>query len=336
MRNTVYSIKQTLLKGAAAMMAAAICITTLPGCAGSEKGGGESADSPAVTETADTSNAESASNESEAPDRSAADGSAESVEDYKVPFDESATYKKIEEILDENYESLEHDMAYDAKNRELNVYFQAPDNLRAALMTQDADLLKSWNNFIESMQKLDEAILQVAEVGGDADAVNVYLVDKLNSENDYTSSDYVLWIRNGEVKYNYADDSSASVSSPSQNSDGSGKETEAAVDTESSAGSDGHTPTFGEQNALETAYQYLDYTAFSYTGMIDQLEFEGYTHSEAVYAADNCGAVWDQQAVKMARQYLDYSSFSRSELKEQLEFEGFTSEQAEYAVSVVY
>ncbi|MBP3872698.1 MAG: hypothetical protein J6E32_03185, partial [Lachnospiraceae bacterium] len=258
------------------MMAAAICITTLSGCAGSEKGGGESADSPAVTETADTSNAESASNESEAPDRSAADGSAlfeeimssermpadeayeqlkdvstadakqaefirklkdlkdcsgkfanttesgnrysadvafylsagkiyctvtytgyrgeikdgevtdseedgylfesepkgdlygneqdfhlyfardklhitwaetcdylldrgdgsaESVEDYKVPFDESATYKKIEEILDENYESLEHDMAYDAKNRELNVYFQAPDNLRAALMT---------------------------------------------------------------------------------------------------------------------------------------------------------------------------------------------------------
>ena len=90
------------------------------------------------------------------------------------------------------------------------------------------------------------------------------------------------------------------------------------------------------ENALEKAYQYLNYSAFSYTGLIEQLEFEGYSHSEAVYAADHCGADWNEQAVKKAKQYLDYSSFSRSGLVEQLEFEGFTHAQAEYAVNAVY
>ena len=103
-----------------------------------------------------------------------------------------------------------------------------------------------------------------------------------------------------------------------------------------SSGSDSGSATFGEKNALERAHQYLEYSAFSYTGLIDQLEFEGYSHSEAVYAADNCGADWNEQAVKKAKQYLDYSSFSRSELVDQLEFEGFTHEQAEYAVSKYY
>lgn len=92
----------------------------------------------------------------------------------------------------------------------------------------------------------------------------------------------------------------------------------------------------GERNALEKAYQYLKYSAFSYTGLIEQLEYEGYSNSEATYAADNCGADWYEQAAKKAKQYLDYSSFSRSGLVDQLEYEGFTHSQAEYGVSVAY
>lgn len=46
--------------------------------------------------------------------------------------------------------------------------------------------------------------------------------------------------------------------------------------------------TMGERNALLSAHSYLSFTVFSYTGLIDQLEFEGYTTSEATYAADNC------------------------------------------------
>jgi hypothetical protein len=70
--------------------------------------------------------------------------------------------------------------------------------------------------------------------------------------------------------------------------------------------------------------------------LIEQLEFEGYSHSEAVYAADNCGADWNEQAVKKAKQYLEHSSFSRSGLIDQLEFEGFTHSQAEYAAGMFY
>ena len=91
--------------------------------------------------------------------------------------------------------------------------------------------------------------------------------------------------------------------------------------------------TIGERNALQSAKDYLNYLGgFSYEGLVEQLEFEGYTHSEAVYAADNCGADWNEQAVIAARQYLNALSFSRQGLIEQLEFEGFTHSQAVYGV----
>ncbi len=89
----------------------------------------------------------------------------------------------------------------------------------------------------------------------------------------------------------------------------------------------------GNTNALEKAKSYLNYSAFSYKGLIEQLEFEGFSTEEATYGADNCGADWNEQAVKKAKSYLSYSSFSRSELIEQLEFEGFTAEQAAYGAS---
>lgn len=93
--------------------------------------------------------------------------------------------------------------------------------------------------------------------------------------------------------------------------------------------------TLGEQNALASALSYLDYTAFSRKGLIEQLKFEGFSTSEAEYAVKNCGADWNEQAAKMARQYLEYTSFSRQGLIEQLEFEGFTHDQAVYGVKKV-
>ena len=84
----------------------------------------------------------------------------------------------------------------------------------------------------------------------------------------------------------------------------------------------------GQKNALETAKAYLDYMPFSYSGLIEQLEYEKYSTADAVYAADNCGADWDEQAKAAAANYLDVMSFSYSGLVEQLEYEGFTHEQA--------
>ena len=94
-------------------------------------------------------------------------------------------------------------------------------------------------------------------------------------------------------------------------------------------------PTIGEKNALSNALQYLNYTAFSHSGLVRQLEYEGYSHEEAVYGADNCGADWNEQAAKCAENYLNYTSFSRSGLIQQLEYEGFTAEQAEYGATAV-
>lgn len=101
--------------------------------------------------------------------------------------------------------------------------------------------------------------------------------------------------------------------------------------TSDEATSSGET-SLGQENALQTAKDYLDILSFSYSGLVDQLEYEGYTHEEAVYAADNCGADWNQQAAFQAKSYLDIMNFSRQELIEQLEYDGFTSEQAEYGV----
>lgn len=88
--------------------------------------------------------------------------------------------------------------------------------------------------------------------------------------------------------------------------------------------------TTGQKNALNQALSYLSFSAFSYQGLIEQLEYEKYTHEDAVFAADNCGADWNEQAVKKAKSYLEFSSFSREGLIEQLEYEGFTHEQAIY------
>lgn len=93
--------------------------------------------------------------------------------------------------------------------------------------------------------------------------------------------------------------------------------------------------TMGERNALAKAEDYLAVTAFSREGLIEQLEYEGFSHSDAVYGADHCGTNWNQQAALKAQDYLNISSFSRQGLIEQLEYEGYTNSQAVYGVEAV-
>lgn len=93
--------------------------------------------------------------------------------------------------------------------------------------------------------------------------------------------------------------------------------------------------TMGQENALGSAKNYLDYTAFSYSGLINQLEFDGYSNEDATFATDNCGADWNEQAAKSAESYLEYTSFSREGLIQQLEYDGYTAEQAEYGATAV-
>lgn len=96
-------------------------------------------------------------------------------------------------------------------------------------------------------------------------------------------------------------------------------------------------------NAYNSAKGYLNYTAFSRQGLIDQLVYEQYSEEAAEFAVSQIeerGEVdWYEQAERSARQYLDYTSFSKQGLIDQLSSDAggkFTYEQAERAVESVY
>jgi len=90
--------------------------------------------------------------------------------------------------------------------------------------------------------------------------------------------------------------------------------------------------TISQQNALRTAKQYLEYSAFSRIGLIGQLEYEKYSTQDATWAVDRLNVNWNEQAARMAKAYLKFTSFSRAGLIDQLIYEGFTPQQAEYGV----
>lgn len=107
-------------------------------------------------------------------------------------------------------------------------------------------------------------------------------------------------------------------------------------DTITKSKNDDANVTNGMKNALSKAESYLQIMAFSRQGLIDQLEYDGFTYNEAVYAVDHCGADWFQQAAERAQSYLDIMSFSRQRLIDQLEYDGFSYDQAVYGVDKVY
>ena len=93
--------------------------------------------------------------------------------------------------------------------------------------------------------------------------------------------------------------------------------------------------TLAQKNAVKQAENYLSFMAFSRTGLIKQLEFEGYSTEDATYAVDNIKVDWNEQCAKKAEEYLDFMAFSHDGLYNQLEFEGFTEEQIQYGLQAV-
>jgi colicin import membrane protein len=90
-----------------------------------------------------------------------------------------------------------------------------------------------------------------------------------------------------------------------------------------------------DSQASAKAKAYLAMSGFSRSGLIHQLEFEGFENSDAAQAVDSLNVDWNEQAVRKAEDYLAMSSFSKSGLTHQLEFEGFSSSQAAYGVANV-
>ena len=101
-----------------------------------------------------------------------------------------------------------------------------------------------------------------------------------------------------------------------------------------------------EQNAYNSAKNYLDYMAFSKKGLIQQLSSEygdGYPKKvakKAVKVLEKEEKIdWTEEAKEAAENYLNTMSFSKQGLIQQLESEAgdqFTHEQAVAAVEAVY
>ena len=167
--------------------------------------------------------------------------------------------------------------------------------------------------FVSMLQK--EIIGVFAAVPDDADAQYKNTIDAIIDE---------------ITTENIASESSASTSSQSTQPQQTQPQQQATPQQSTES-----TQTISQKNALKKAGQYLDYSHFSHSGLVGQLEFEGFSTEDATWAADNCGADWNAQAAGKAQDYLDYSAFSRQGLIDQLLFEGFTQEQAEFGVNAV-
>ncbi|MBE5403396.1 prophage Lp1 protein 5 [Mycobacteroides abscessus subsp. massiliense] len=88
-----------------------------------------------------------------------------------------------------------------------------------------------------------------------------------------------------------------------------------------------------QQNAVRMAQKYIAMSPFSRKGLIEQLQYEGFSLEDATYGVDNITVDWNAQAAKHAQKYLNMSAFSRQGLMEQLIYEGYTPAQAQYGVA---
>ena len=103
--------------------------------------------------------------------------------------------------------------------------------------------------------------------------------------------------------------------------------------------------TKSQEQAIKSAKRYLEFSAFSKQGLIDQLSSEygeQFPLEDATFAVEylesNGQVNWNEQAAKCAARYLEFSSFSRQGLIDQLSSEygdKFTVEQAEYGANAV-
>jgi hypothetical protein len=91
--------------------------------------------------------------------------------------------------------------------------------------------------------------------------------------------------------------------------------------------------TVSQSNAVKKAKSYLSYSSFSRSGLIKQLEFEGFSNADSIIGVDAQKADWKVQASKKGKSYLSTSSFSLTGLIKQLEFEGFSTAEAEFGVA---
>ena len=87
------------------------------------------------------------------------------------------------------------------------------------------------------------------------------------------------------------------------------------------------------EKAAALAKEQLEQAACSRSRLIGELQAHGFSESEAVYAADHCGADWKAQAVLFAKAALqDDPDITDEALLERLTDAGFTDDETQYAL----
>ena len=209
---------------------------------------------------------------------------------------------------------------YDENEKELLLILQPPEEICKAYRSSDSGVGEVIKRISDSQIEICKNIINTLPKEY-IDTVTILEIDK-PLEEDFSLDNCLLMVQNGEEVINaYRDQNKEEV----HESNGSALETKKRAPLSS-----------GERNALVKAKDYLLVMPFSASGLKEQLEYEGYSSSEAEYAVDHCGADWYEQARKKAEDYLDIMSFSRTGLIEQLEYDGFTHSQAEYGVNQAY
>lgn len=206
----------------------------------------------------------------------------------------------------------------------------------------DDDSIEEWSRWVDEAEQIYDKSIRFLD-SSEYPELSV-CVEIINSR-DYSES--LLKVKRGVVVYDYVQDGGSSQREGhdkesdynSYNYDYNNYDYDYDDYVDSNYDSDIGETTKDDNNlssdkisALQKAKDYLAYSAFSKSGLIDQLQYEGFSEEDAKYAVDNCGADWDEQAKQKAIDYLHSTPFSKSGLADQLEYEGFSKEEAENAV----
>lgn len=236
----------------------------------------------------------------------------------------------VDEFIPILTNSLSQDGIFPTDSKDMEtfyfLYFEGENENNSLLITMDDNRFIESMNFDAGIKNFDSVCKSCIEI------LNINIgADKLMKD---LKSDQIIIEQN--FSFDLSEDGLIILSSGGKSTISESEDLDHDWRIENNnAGQSNSQLTVGQENALRSAKNYLDYYAFSRNGLISQLEYEGFSSEDATYAVDNCGADWNEQAVKKAQDYVNMMSFSRSGLIEQLQYEGFSADQAEYGATAV-
>ncbi|MBQ9828423.1 MAG: hypothetical protein IJM62_07050 [Lachnospiraceae bacterium] len=182
----------------ALMMVFVLSFAALTGCKKSSSGG----ETPAETQSQTT--APESQSQTTAPESQSQTTAPEtqSQTSSKTPFNETAMYKNIVDLVDKNFASYDHLVTYDTTNEALFLIFEAPANTRKGLESRNSSVMEAWQKVVDGFSNLSKTFYDSLHSTYGVEHVYVYMVEEMKSGGGYVADDIFLYVDNGEVKVN--------------------------------------------------------------------------------------------------------------------------------------